>query len=503
MRGISKTFNQTVEALKTVDFVVGDSEIHGLVGENGAGKSTLMNILGGVVERDEGELYRFGEPVEIRTPQEARDNNISFIHQELNLVPDLRVYENIFLGEELTTGWGTLDVRRMCEASTEVLQRMDIDLDPMAVVRDLGATRKQVVEIARAIRQQANLIIMDEPTTSLTDHEIEHLFEIMRSLRQGGVSIVFISHKIKEILTVCNAYTVLRDGEVADNGTVDGVGEEEIVRKMVGRELAQHEYYEPRQVGQSILEVRDLSAEGAFRNIDFSLHRGEILGFTGLVGDGRSELFESIFGYRPYDSGEIRVDGRAVRVTHPTDAAHAGMGYAPKDRKENAIVNDLTVLHNISLPSLRRFIRGPVIDQKRELQEGMQYAERLRIKMRNINDPIRNLSGGNQQKAVLAKWLEAGSDIIILDNPTQGIDVGAKGEIYELMVELAKAGKAVVMLSSEFGEILRVCDRIIVMFHGEKTGELPRSQANEEVLTMYATGVRRDTQEDQLEATKQ
>jgi ribose transport system ATP-binding protein len=500
MLGIRKTFNGTVEALRGVDFRVAVGEIHGLVGENGAGKSTLMNILGGVVSPDEGEILRNGERVQISTPHAAREQAISFIHQELNLCLDLKVYENIFLGEEPRNSFGLLDIRRMVKESREVLSRMDIDVNPATLVEELGATSKQVVEIARAIHQKSNIIIMDEPTTSLTDHEIEHLFTIMRNLSNHGVSIIFISHKIKEILTVCDAYTVLRDGGVAGHAPVADVDEETIVRQMVGRELAGHDYYEPRPFGDTLIEVDGLSLEGVFRGVSFSARSGEIVGFTGLAGDGRSELFESVFGYRTYDAGEIRIKGRRVNMRHPSVAAARGIGYAPKDRKENAIVYDLSILENITLPSLASFRKLLFVDRRQERAHADVHVKRLNVRMRNLDDPIQSLSGGNQQKIVFAKWLEAGSDVLVLDNPTQGIDVGAKSEIYELIMELSKAGKTIIMLSSEFGEILRVCDRIVVMFRGEITGMLTRSEADEETLTMYATGLRRRQVRESVEA---
>ncbi len=494
MRAIEKTFNGTVHALRGVDFVVQQGEIHGLVGENGAGKSTLMNILGGVVEADTGEVRRKGEVVHIGSTLDARGMAISFIHQELNLVPDLRVFENIFLGEELRGPLGFVDEKTMIKESTAVLERMDIKIDPTAMVYELGATAKQVVEIARAIRQNSDLIIMDEPTTSLTDHEIEHLFAIMTGLKAQGVSIIFISHKLKEILTVCDVYTVLRDGLVAGNGDVSSVSEDVIVRQMVGRELAAHDYYERRDIGQELLRVEGLSAEGIYRDVSFSVRSGEVLGFTGLTGDGRSELFESVFGYRKYDSGTVYIRGEEVSVRHPSRAAARGVGYAPKNRKENAIVYDLSILENITLPSLKRYQRTLFIDEKAEIKSTQEHVRRLRVRMRDIHDPIQSLSGGNQQKVVFSKWLEAGSEILILDNPTQGIDVGAKSEIYELIMELAKAGKAIIVLSSEFGEILRLCDRVVVMFRGEVTGKLNREEADEELLTMYATGLRRQNE---------
>lgn len=490
MIGISKTFGATVRALVNVDSSVRSGEVHALLGENGAGKSTLVNILGGVVQRDSGTIKRYGNAVEIRNSQDARGLNVSFIHQELNLVPDLRVYENIFLGEGPRTPRGFLDSRRMIRETGELLERLDISISPTAVVRDLGATFKQVVEIAGAIRQDSDVIIMDEPTTSLTDHEIEHLFTMMRTLTEHGVSIIFISHKLKEVFAICDRYTILRDGKTAGSGAVADVGEEDIVRMMVGRDLAGHEFYTVREVGKPILEVDRLSCGGSFRDVSFTVRRGEVLGFTGLAGDGRSELFEAIFGARTFDRGEIRIQGKSVRIPHPSVAVKNGIGYAPRNRKENAIIHDLKIVDNVSLPSLKTFERFGLIDRSEEIANTRSYAERMRLRYGSLTDPILSLSGGNQQKVVVAKWLEAGSDIIVFDNPTQGIDVGAKSEIYELIMELAGQGRSIVVLSSEFNEVMRLCDRIYVMYHGALVAELDRNGASEENLMMYSTGVK-------------
>jgi len=490
MTGISKTFNATVRALVDVDFSVRTGEVHALLGENGAGKSTLMNILGGVVPRDSGTIRRYGNEVEIRSSQDARNLNVSFIHQELNLVPDLRVYENIFLGEEPRTPRGFLDKKRMIAETAELLDRLDIAVSPTAVVRELGATYKQVVEIAGAIRQDSDVIIMDEPTTSLTDHEIEHLFTIMRSLTGHGVSIIFISHKLKEVFTICDSYTILRDGKNAGSGAIADVREEDIVRMMVGRDLAGHEFYSARELGDPVLQVRDLSCSGCFQGVSFHVRRGEILGFTGLAGDGRSELFEAIFGARPFDSGTIEVQGKSVRIPHPTVAVAQGIGYAPRNRKENAIIHDLKIVDNVSLPSLRGFETFGLIDRTKEIANTKSYADRMRLRYSSLTDSILSLSGGNQQKVVVAKWLEAGSDIIVFDNPTQGIDVGAKSEIYELVMELAGQGRSIIVLSSEFTEVMRLCDRVYVMYHGTMVAELERDQATEENLMLYSTGVK-------------
>jgi len=491
MSGISKSFLGQY-ALRGVDFSLAEGEIHALIGENGAGKTTLMNILGGVLPPDEGRILLGGRPVSIPTPSASRRLGVGFIHQELNLVNDLRVYENFFLGAELRGPLGLLDAESMCERTREILSLLDVQIDPREMVGKLDASYKQVVEIGRALHQRVRILIMDEPTTSLTGHEISHLFGVMGSLRQRGVSVVFISHKLKEVLTVCDRYTVLRDGRVAAAGDVkkDGVAEEDLARMMVGREMAVEQFFVPRKLGPVVLEAEGLGCDGLFRDVSFTLRRGEILGFTGLVGDGRTELFESVFGSRRYD-GTLRVNGRAQVLTHPEKALAAGIGLAPKNRKENALIRDFSVLANTTIARLSNFLRGPFVDARRERVRALEHVRNLSIKVSDVGMPITSLSGGNQQKVVLAKWIEAGCRIMILDNPTQGIDVGAKAEIYRLMARLAGEGTSIVFLSSEVPEILKVCDRVAVMYHGEIFAVLDRADATEELIMLYATGARR------------
>ncbi len=490
MKRINKSFLGQ-PALRGVDFSLEVGEIHALIGENGAGKTTLMNILGGVLPPDAGEIFLSGVRVAIPNPAASRRLGISFIHQELNLVNDLRVYENFFLGEELRTRFGFVAEEAMCAKTREILSQLDVTIDPREIVGKLDASYKQVVEIGRALLQKAKILIMDEPTTSLTEHEIRHLFTIMGALREQGVAVVFISHKLKEVLTVCDGYTVLRDGAIAASGRVgDGVTEEDLARMMVGREMAVQHYYKPREPGEVVLAVDHLSSEGCFRDVSFSLQRREILGFTGLVGDGRTELFECIIGSRRKSGGQILVDGTNRSITHPEKALAVGIGLAPKNRKENALIKDFSVRANTTLARLKGFTRGPFIDARRETRRTEQHVENLNIKVQSVNTPITSLSGGNQQKVVLAKWIEAGSRIMILDNPTQGIDVGAKAEIYHLMMRMATEGKSIIFLSSEVPEILKVCDRVAVMFHGQLATILDRADATEESIMMYATGAK-------------
>ncbi|MED4780884.1 sugar ABC transporter ATP-binding protein [Brevibacillus choshinensis] len=490
MQGIEKAFNG-VPVLKGVHFSLQKGEIHALLGENGAGKSTLMNILGGILQPDAGEIYMEGQRAHMSEPRVSQQAGIRFIHQELNVVADLTVYENIFLGAEWTDLFGFLRVDDMCRRTEELLGKMGSNLHPKSMVRDLEPSFKQMVEIARALLTDAKLIIMDEPTTALTNYEIEHLMDTMRTLRDNGVSIIYISHKLKEVLNVCDRYTVLRDGQLAGNGFVSETNEEELTRLMVGKSVGNESYQCSTLSNDITLEVRKLSSGKWFQNVHFSLARGEIVGFTGLAGDGRTELFESIFGCRPY-SGEIRVKGQVQKLRHPRQALQAGIGLVPKNRKENAIIKDMSIKENLSLASLEHFQKNLLIDGKKEREAFERYRGLLSIKVSDPDLPIVSLSGGNQQKVVLAKWLEADPDILIFDNPTQGIDVGAKSEIYQIIAELAKQGKAIIVLSSEIPEIMRLCDRVMVMYQGEITGTLTRDQVNEELIMLYATGVKKE-----------
>ena len=489
MRRIRKSFGP-LEVLKGVDLTLKAGQIHALLGENGAGKTTLMNVLGGVVAPEEGEIRVEGRQVQIASPKASKKLGVGFIHQELNLVNDLTVYENVFLGGELTGRVGLVDERRMRERTSEILSMLDVSVDPKTLVGRLDASYKQVVEIAKALLHDTKILIMDEPTSSLTEHEIGQLFRVMRQVSTKGVAVVFISHKLKEVMAICDAYTVLRDGEVMASGSIadPGVDESQLARLMVGKEVASLQFYAPRPLGEKVLEVEGLSREGEFSDVSFSLRKSEILGFTGLLGDGRSELFQCIFGDRPRYRGRIRVQGREWRMSSPTRAQAAGLGYAPRDRKENAIVKDFSVAGNISLARLSEFVKFALLRTGHENARAKERIRELRIKVQEPSQPITALSGGNQQKTVLAKWLEAGADILLLDNPTQGIDVAGKADIYRLVQELARSGKSIVVLSSELPEVLKICDRIVVMYHGRIVGTLDREQANESTIMMYATG---------------
>ncbi|AIF67473.1 ABC transporter [Terribacillus saccharophilus] len=494
MNNIDKSFNG-VSVLKKVTFHVAQGEIHALLGENGAGKSTLMNILGGVHPFDNGSIQINGEEVKITNPRAAQEYGISFIHQELNVVSDLRVYENMFLGSEIRTRYRFLKVDEMCQKTNEILAKLGVDIDPKEYVRNLETSYKQLIEISKALLHKSKMIIMDEPTTSLAEHEVKRLFGLMNNLKQSGVSIIYISHKLKEIKEVCDSYTVLRDGELVGNGRMEEENLDTITKLMVGKSISQERLIQDHTFGSEVLEVKNLSSPGSFSNISFTLKKGEIAGFTGLAGDGRTELFESLFGYRKTYTGEIKINNQLIKIDHPRKAVKAGLGLVPKDRKENAIIKDLNVIHNMSLSSIENFEKMAFIQEKLEKERFQYYKEKLNIKVHNPRITIDKLSGGNQQKVIIAKWLEVDTDIIIFDNPTQGIDIGAKQEIYHQIVSLAEQGKAVIILSSEAPEILKVCHQIYVMFQGEITASFKGEEVTEDEIMSYATGSKREANE--------
>lgn len=491
MNNIDKSFN-SVPVLKNVSLQVEQGEIHALLGENGAGKSTLMNILGGVHQPDRGTIRINGNEIKMTNPRVSQNEGVSFIHQELNVVADLKVYENMFLGSELRNRMGFVNVREMCNRTSDILAQLGVDIHPNQYVRHLDTSYKQLIEISKALLHKSKLIIMDEPTSALAEHEVERLFELMRNLKKSGVSIIYISHKLNEIKEICDRYTVLRDGEVVGNGNIREESLNTITKLMVGKTVSEERLVQEYKFGPVTLEVRNLTSEGLFKNINFTVRRGEIAGFTGLVGDGRTELFESLFGYRKTYTGEIKIDGQVVNIDHPAKALKCGIGLVPKDRKENAIIKDLSVVHNMSLSSISHFNKFGLIQEKTEREKFQYYKEKLNIKVHNPRVTIDQLSGGNQQKVVIAKWLEVNTNIIIFDNPTQGIDVGAKQEIYQHIIQLAEQGKSVIVLSPEASEILKICHTIHVMYQGEITTRFKGHEATEDEIMRYATGSKRE-----------
>ena len=487
MKNITKSFGTNL-VLKNVSIALKGGEICALIGENGAGKSTLMNILGGVHQMDSGEIFIDGQRVNFNTPAQSLGAGIAFIHQELNLINDLPIFENMFIGRELKDKWGRLDLKGMYKATEEIFARMNIQIDPGTMVRDLDASYKQIVEICRAIMMEASVIIMDEPTTSLTEPEIKRVFEMMRTLQEQGVGIIFISHKLGEVMEICQRYFVLRDGELVAEGAVADVTTDDLARFMVGHDIEIDRLSRTKNLGKEILRLENFSHARDFRQINLSVREGEILGVTGLLGDGRSTLFQTVFGADRCISGRMFLRGEEVKVTSTEQALQLGIGYVPRNRKENGIIKDMNVLENASVVSWPLFAKRGVVDRERheEIFRGQQ--QELDIVLQSFSDAINTLSGGNQQKVVLAKWLAADPKLLILDNPTQGVDVGAKEEIYGTILKLAEQGMAIVVLSSEAQEIIRICDRALVMYHGEIQGEVSGSAMTEHDIMRLATG---------------
>ncbi|MCL2220748.1 MAG: sugar ABC transporter ATP-binding protein [Oscillospiraceae bacterium] len=488
MKGIDKSFSEN-KVLHGVELNLYKGSIHALLGENGAGKSTLMNILGGVLPPDEGTIEIGGKTLKkIADTIAAKKLGIGFVHQELTLLNDLTIFENLFIGDEIKKG-PLLDKKTMIEKSKEILDRVGVDLDPKTPVRELNTSYKQVVEIARILMHDAKIIIMDEPTASLTDVEIANVFKMMSSLRDQGISIVFISHKLGEVMQICDRYTVLRNGYMVATGLIDDtINEHVIATHMVGRELSYDGLYVKRETGDMLLEVKGLEREREFKNADFSIKKGEIVGFTGLLGDGRNELFESVVGANSPYKGEIILRGQKVKMNSRNKSLKGGVSYVPRNRKENGIVKDLNIATNMTLSVVEKLKNLLLISRRKERGFTDKYIKELSMSVHNVKNPITSLSGGNQQKAVLAKALGTNPDLIIMDNPTQGVDVGAKLEIYSLIMQLAQQGVSFFVLSSEAPEVLMLCDRIFVMFEGEIRAELDRSEATEQKIMFLATG---------------
>ena len=487
MQNIDKSFGSN-RVLHGVEFSLKGGEICALLGENGAGKSTLMNILGGVLSADGGSIHLDGREVRFATPVDSLDAGIGFIHQELNLVNDLTIYENLFL-TRLTRKGLFLDVETMRTKTRDLFARMNLDLDPDTMVRDLDASYKQIVEISRALLQNASIIIMDEPTTSLTEPEIQRVFAMMRTLKDQGVGIIFISHKLNEVMDICDRYTVLRDGHMVAEGDVKDTDQRKLAAHMVGHEVRSDALKREQNYGEEILRLENLSDGKHFFDISLTVRAGEVLGVTGLLGDGRSELFQSVFGAmgKKYE-GSVHLEGKPIRITNTHQALTAGIAYLPRNRKENAILKDMSILDNGSLVFLPRIKKRFFIDVYKQKSLFNTQKENLQIKMGQLDDLITSLSGGNQQKVVLAKWLMANPKVLILDNPTQGVDVGAKEEIYNIIHRLAEKGVAIIVLSSEAQEIIRVCDRTLVLFHGRQVGQLKGEEMTEHSIMYLATG---------------
>lgn len=490
MKGISKRF-PGVQALDNVDFEVERGEIHALVGENGAGKSTLMKVLMGVYPKDSGWIFLDGKEVRISNPREAENLGISMIFQEFNLLPHLTVSENIFLTRLPRKGFlRTVNWEKLWSDSSEILSRLEIPVDPRSLVKDLSVAEMQMVEIAKALSVNARVLIMDEPTSALTQEEIKRLFAQMRKLRDQGVAIVFISHRLEEIKEISDRITVLRDGRRIATVAADEVTEEEIAEMMVGREVKALFPKTETQRGKVLLEVRNLTRKGVFENVSFCLHEGEILGIYGLVGAGRTELVRSIFGEDPIDSGEVFLNGRRVSIKHPKDAVDLGIGLVPENRALQGLLVNMSVRENIALPNLANLSWKGWVSNFGERSVAQKQVRALGIKTPSIEQKVLYLSGGNQQKVVLAKWLERNPRVLILDEPTRGIDVGAKAEVHALMDSLVKRGIGIIMISSELPEVLGMSDRILVMRKGRIVAEFTREEASPQRVVLAAAGGR-------------
>ncbi len=491
LENISKTF-PGVKALDNVHLEVRPGEVHALLGENGAGKSTLMKILSGAYTKDSGQIYWDGQPIDITDPRSAQVRGIGIIYQEYNLVPRLSVAENIWMGREpfKNETFKLIDWEKMYADTRSILEELHLNLDPRQPILGLGVAMQQMVEIAKALSLNARLLIMDEPTSALSEAEITQLFMVIRKLRSRGVSVVYISHHLDEVFQICDRGTILRDGQYIATVNVAETNHEELIQLMVGRSLEQQYPKVATQAGVEALHVQGLTVEGLLKEVSFSAYAGEILGFAGLVGAGRTELMKAIFGDLKLDSGEIQVFGKPVKIHSPEEAIRAGIGLLPEDRKHEGLVLLLSVMQNITLASLDK-LKGTngLLRLKDEKAKVNDYITKLRILTPSMAQQVEYLSGGNQQKVVLAKWLAGQSKILIFDEPTRGIDVGAKVEVYNLMNSLVQEGVAVIMVSSELPEILGMSDRVIVMHEGQISAEFSRAEATQEKILSAAMGV--------------
>lgn len=484
MNHIAKSF-PGVKVLDDVTLRIRPGEVHALMGENGAGKSTLMKILMGIYTADAGELVFDGQPFTVRNPRDAMDRGIAMIHQELNPILDMQVYENIYIGREKKRGM-LVDQKTMQKETAALLQKLGIDISATAYMRDLSVAQCQLIEIVKAISIEAKVIVMDEPTSAITDREVDTLFTQIRRLRSEGVAIIYISHKMDEIFKICDTITVLRDGKFIGTDAAAHMTSEQLIRMMVGRDITEVFPKADAQIGETLLEVRGLSMGSRVRNVSFTLRRGEVLGIAGLVGAGRSELVETIFGMRRKSAGDILIGGKPVKLDTPAHAIAHKLALITEDRKFTGLNLDGSVAENVTLVDLKRLFPSGLIDHAKEKSIANRYIEELSIKTPGPEQLVANLSGGNQQKVVIAKWLVTEPDIIILDEPTRGIDVGAKRDIYLLIGEMVQAGKAVIVISSEIPEVMGLADRIIVMAEGRLTGEVERSAFSQERIMTYA-----------------
>lgn len=488
MSGISKSFSGN-KVLQDVEFDVVKGEIHALMGENGAGKSTLMKILTGIYTRDAGEVWVKGEKVEFKNAKEAEAAGIAVIHQELNILPDLTVAENFYLGNEMTYGKsGILKTKEMNRTAEEILAKLGLHVDGSTITRELSVGKQQIIEIAKAVSSNAEVIVMDEPTAALTDREIETLFETVRALQAEGVSFVYISHRMEEIFKMCDRITILRDGQYVGVRNVKETTFEEIVQMMVGRELGERFPARMNEIGEVKLEVQDLARGELFKDVSFNVRKGEIVGISGLMGAGRTEVIQTIFGFKKPTAGKIFIDGKQVTISNPLEAKKYKIGYVTEDRKSEGLILDFSVRDNMSLTNFDKISKTGVVQHTKENELYDTMSKRLRVRTSGPEQVVKSLSGGNQQKVVIAKWLGIEPDILFLDEPTRGVDVGAKKEIYGIINELSERGVAIVMISSELPEIIGMADRVLVMHEGKLMADIPKEEMTQERIMHFATG---------------
>lgn len=481
LKNITKTF-PGVRALDNVSFQLKRGTVHVLCGENGAGKSTLMKILDGIYHPDGGEIVIDGEKVEIHNPIEAREHGIAMIFQELSYVPDLTIAENIYMGRWLKKGRSRLDWQEMHRRTQKLMEQEGLAYESDTLLRSLSVADIQLIEILKAVSFEAKILIMDEPTSSISNKEVEFLFRKIEELRNRGVSIIYISHKMDEIFRIADEITVLRDGAAVVTKNARETSIDEIISLMVGRKLENMYPKKEVEIGEEVFKVEGLTAQGVFADISFSVKRGEVVGFAGLVGAGRTETMSAVFGLDKYDSGKIFLRGKEVQIKNATDAIEKGIAMVSEDRRKYGIVPMRDIVENTSLASLKKYFYGGYRHKKKELEEVERVCKKMRVKTPSMEARIMNLSGGNQQKVILAKWLLCDPDVLIMDEPTRGIDVGAKSEIYQLVGEFAQAGKGIILVSSELPELIGMCDRIYVMNEGRIAGCINRSEFSQEAI---------------------
>ena len=488
MNHISKSFGGS-KALSDVHFEMEEREVHSLLGENGAGKSTLMNILTGVLPADSGKIVFMGKEYTSPTIKEMEKAGIAFVHQELNVINDLSVADNIFLRKEIKNKFGLINEKEQIKKTRELFESLGVDMNPSEMVSNLKTSEKQLLEICKALYSDARLLILDEPTTALSNDEIEHLFSILRRLKKAGKSFVFISHKMPEIFSIADRYTVFRNGQYISSGRIADVDAQKLTSDMVGVNYVDADYYEPRELGEEILRLHNYSGHG-FNKINLSVRRGEVLAFTGLAGSGASELMQTMFGVLPNEGGYIEVNG--TKITGKIGKfMKSKVSMLPANRKENSVIPDLSILENFYTSEHVLSKKKQFINEKAELEKYQVQKEKLKIKAENSSLGIASLSGGNQQKVFLARWLNTGAEVLLFDNPTQGVDVGAKSEIYRLILEFAKQGQTVIINTLEIPEVQKVADRCVVFYEGEIAAILDHKDVTEQVVMAYSTGAKR------------